>query len=222
LVFVGVDCENRKRMPQADPAAITAPVGPRAARSRAGASVAWTLWGLSAAATTGGVVLWAASGFATPPVRFSRGPATIVADLVVVLAFASVGLLLTVKRPNSPIGWIFQGVGLTTAWIVFTTGYVTLATWGAPGLPAVDVVAWVTSSVALAVLAVLTIPVMLLFPDGRLVSPGWGRVCILAGVGATLLAVGFAFAPGALVWFPGVYNPCAWTPGHGAWPSSCP
>ena len=194
-------------MTQADPAAVAPRAEAPFVSPRVTVTLSWTLWGLSMALAIAGLFLWAASDFATPPARFLRGPAVIVADLVLMLACSRIGTLLTLRRPSNPIGWIFQAMGVVTASVVFTSGYVTLGTWRTQGLPGLDVVAWLNSSAGLSLAAVLAILAILLFPDGRCVTPRWTGVGWVAGLGGTLLTVGFAITPGTLMWYPGVYNP---------------
>jgi hypothetical protein len=102
--------------------------------------------------------------------------------LFVVPGFAVVGLVLAVRRPGHPIGWLFVAMGLVAAIHAFAFEYATRAYVTAPGsLPAAEWLAWVaywTWPLNLLGLALL----LLLFPDGRLPSRRWRSVPWLLGL----------------------------------------
>jgi len=133
-------------------------------------------------------------------------------QLVTLLATASVGLVIAVRRPGNPIGWIFSALGLITALYVAAAGYAIHTVVIAPGsLPGGEWAAWFRhwadrSAAALLLLA------FLLFPTGRLASARWRPALLLP----PLVAVGFlarGFVPGPLA-FLGVPNPLGveWLP----------
>jgi hypothetical protein len=102
--------------------------------------------------------------------------------LFVVPGFAVVGLVLAVRRPGHPIGWLFVAMGLVAAIHAFAFEYATRALATAPGsLPAPEWLAWLaywTWPLNLLGLALL----LLLFPDGRLPSRRWRIVPWLLGI----------------------------------------
>jgi hypothetical protein len=102
--------------------------------------------------------------------------------LFVVPGFAMVGLVLAVRRPRHPIGWLFVAMGLIAAVHAFAFAYAVWALATAPGsLPAPEWLAWVaywTWPLNLLGLALL----LLLFPDGRLPSRRWRIVPWLLGL----------------------------------------
>ena len=167
----------------------------------------WTLWTISAVLALAGVVFWALADFATPAVVFHRGPGIFLATIVLVITTIKIGLLLTLKRPENPVGWLFQALGLAAAHINFTVGYVTLGTWRMPDLPALEFVGWLASTFSLPVGGFFAIAVMLTFPDGRCMTRGWTRVLWFSAFAAGVMALGAALKPGALVWYPAIYNP---------------
>jgi hypothetical protein len=102
--------------------------------------------------------------------------------LFVVPGFAVVGLVLAVRRPRHPIGWLFVAMGLVAAVHAFAFEYAVWALATAPGsLPAPEWLAWVaywTWPQNLLGLALL----LLLFPDGRLPSRRWRIVPWVLGI----------------------------------------
>ena len=102
--------------------------------------------------------------------------------LFLVPGFAVVGLVLALRRPGHPIGWLFVAMGLVAAIHAFAFEYGARAYVTAPGsLPAAAWLAWVaywTWPLNLLGLALL----LLLFPDGRLPSRRWRSVPWLLGM----------------------------------------
>jgi hypothetical protein len=113
-------------------------------------------------------------------------------DVVLVVgfgAFAAVGALVVVKRPNNPIGWILAAVALMVA--VFSAGdsyaaYV-MSTRGRPDVLAV-LGAWAQSWYWYLLISLVVIYLPMLFPDGRLLSRRWLWVAVPPGI-ATLATV---------------------------------
>jgi signal transduction histidine kinase len=117
---------------------------------------------------------------------------------VLSLAFPTVGALIASRLPTNPIGWIFCGVGLLYAMQRFALVYADYALVENFALPGGEYVAWFSSWVVLAALT-LAVFLMLLFPDGRLLSRRWRIVAWAAIFGAALSALGIAFMPGQLL-----------------------
>jgi hypothetical protein len=123
------------------------------------------------------------------------------------LAFATVGLVLTLRRPANPIGWLYAGAGLTGSLTTPLAPWVDQLLAEHRPLPLVAQLSavvgdlnWVTP-MALGI----TLPALLL-PDGRLWSPRW-RVVVAASVaGIVLILVGGSVAPGRLQGLP-IDNP---------------
>ena len=153
----------------------------------------------------GGGTLGGAYGTDKP---FSAGD---IFQLMSLLATAVVGLIIALRRPRNPIGWIFSGYGLITAFYVAAGGYA-LRDAVAPGsLPGGEWAAWFRSW-ADRPAAALVLLAFLLFPTGRLASPRWRPALALP----PLVALGFAaraFVSGPMV-FLGAPNPVGveWVP----------
>jgi hypothetical protein len=115
------------------------------------------------------------------------------------LGYATVGLVVALRRPANPIGWLFSASGLVWALTIsfepwLNSLLVEHRPLGLAGQVAVVVleVGWVPA-IALG----LALPLLLL-PDGRLRSRRWRLVVADMVVGGALLVVGVVLAPGQL------------------------
>ena len=115
------------------------------------------------------------------------------------VGYASVGLVLSRRRPANPIGWLYAASGLAWALdIPFGPWLDQLVRdhWPLPLAPQLAIVAggflW-----APAVAFGLTLPFLLL-PEGRLRSPGWRVVVVTAVTGAGIVLVAGSLLPGPL------------------------
>jgi hypothetical protein len=154
---------------------------------RAAVRLAWGLWGLAAALMGAAMVLgpWLLPGY----VGF---------QVVLSLAFVTVGAFLGGRRPGNPVGWLLLCWGMVMAFSAFVGAYVERGLVRDPGsLPGPDWAAWAEAVVwhpAFGLLAFL----LLLFPHGRLPSRRW-RPFAWATVAAYLtLSLSAAAAPGAV------------------------
>jgi hypothetical protein len=171
----------------------------RGARSR---RLAWTLALVAAAMQVGLVVFTLASD----AVELGRSDPFATA---ICLAFSIVGALVASRQPRNAIGWIFLGVALSTglsgAAHTFVEYHVTEGTdqrWVVGAAAAYSDVGWIPF-----VLVPATV-LLLLFPDGHLVSRRWRFVawCAIAGI---ILALFTGGATEPLQDFPTVNNPFA-------------
>jgi hypothetical protein len=146
---------------------------------RARSALAWSLW----VATVAGSVIGLLSIIAwTRPLTLAvvlRGTAD---TIVLPVGFATIGLVLALRRPGNPIGWLFAASGL--AWCLMACGtpwVLHLAGEHRPLPPAAQFMAvWAEVGWAPATALGVTLPALLL-PDGRLRSPRW-RVVVVATV----------------------------------------
>jgi two-component system NarL family sensor kinase len=127
--------------------------------------VAWSVWGLSLSLAVVGAVLWF--------LNRDLGGAAFVPQLLLVPGFASVGVVVAVRRRGHRIGWLFLSMGLVAALTGFGFEYAVRAEVTAPGsLPA----GWLWAAVAgwMWPLSFAGLGfVLVLFPDGGLPSPRW-------------------------------------------------
>jgi hypothetical protein len=105
------------------------------------------------------------------------------------LLFAAIGLVLTLRRPANPIGWLYAAAGLVwSASIPFDPWIDQLQRTGQPVPPAARYLALIGENFwAIGLTLAVTLPLLLL-PDGRLRSPRWRPVAV-AAVAATAVQI---------------------------------
>jgi hypothetical protein len=170
-------------------------------------ATSWLAWSLCAVCVALiGVTLMLT--FVVPPItdRPSTGLAILI--LVLALAYPTVGALIASRLPTNPIGWIFCGIGLLYAAQRFTEAYADYALLVNFAFPGGEYVAWFSTAVASGSLPLLVgVFLMLLFPDGHLLSRRWRIVAWTAILGAAFAALGDALYPGTLPSHYYVMNP---------------
>ena len=114
-----------------------------------------------------------------------------------VLGFATVGLVLALRRPENPIGWLYGAAGLAWAYTIPVSPWIDQLVREHRPLPFVAQVVAATGDLswAPAIALGVTLPALLL-PNGHLRSRRWRLVVITSVTGAVLMVVGGAFAPG--------------------------
>jgi len=128
--------------------------------------------------------------------------------LALTLVFSGVGAVIASRHPTNAMGWIFLGVsvatGLGTAassyakhWVDDPTGSRALA----------EAAAWYGNVSWIPFILVPCTFVLLLFPDGRLLSRRWRWVAWCAGVGIAATFVTEGVRPGPIYDFPQFRNP---------------
>jgi two-component system, NarL family, sensor kinase len=123
------------------------------------------------------------------------------------LAFPIVGAILVSKRGGGILGWLFLGVGVTFALGGAAGEYAHYAVQTDPGsLPAGRVLAWIADWLWVPTMG-LAIGLILLFPDGRLPSPGWRWLLRALIATMSVAVVGIALTPGPLAESPFTTNP---------------
>lgn len=121
--------------------------------------------------------------------------------------FPIVGLILATRRPENALGWIMLVIGLFVAepsasigeWLV-VTGHPG-GVWALAG----DSFTWVP------VIGLAGIYVLLLFPDGHLLSPRWRWFAWTVGAGMVITSLAIQLSPGDLrdAGYPDLHNPYA-------------
>lgn len=161
--------------------------------------VVWVAWLLNSVF----VVVAAANPF------FSGGSdlpttATLIADSLTAFSLATTGAVLVTRLPRNPIGWLLYASGLLF-------GLADLGPVATSLSPAVGVwIAWLASVAWTPALVSVGILLPLVFPNGRLPSPGWRGVGVGAILAACLSVFQNAFSPfirGNVP--PGLRNPLA-------------
>jgi hypothetical protein len=168
--------------------------------------LAWSLWAVTFGCCAAGLAVTVAVVRPLTVGLLAQGAAR---ALVYPLGYATVGLVLTLRRPANPIGWLYAAAGL--AWSLGIPGDAwvdQLVAEQRPLPPAAQLSAvfgefnWAPATVLGVVLPAL------LVPDGRLRSRRWRPVAVAAVAVAVLVLVGNALAPVKLE-DTGIANPFA-------------
>jgi hypothetical protein len=176
-------------------------------RARAASRLAWSLCLLCVALLAARVVLYflnrdttlATGGWGTANYAFIL--------LVVILAFTLVGASISSRLPTNSIGWICLAIGLILALEAVADGYHVYALQTRPGLPGGEYMAWLGNWLWAPAVFLITTFVVLLFPDGRLLSRRWRVVAWFAVAALISISVTYALVPGPLDEAPNVANP---------------
>lgn len=178
--------------------------GPRAARPGWTTVLAWSVWAIALALLVLEIVLFAlVQGHPLD----DQSPGWNLAAAVLQLAFPTVGALVASRLPRNPIGWLLLTVGLVILAGIVAHGYATATI-------ASDAVDWPGGNVAAWLAHWLPLPpifgcavVLLVFPNGSLISRRWRPAAAAAAVVPVLVSLGAALPPGPIDEFPAIENP---------------
>jgi hypothetical protein len=168
---------------------------PRATRL---AWTVWCLWAISAALAVGFLVLLGLDADLAIEGRALLGThLTEAVDILPILGFATVGAFVASRQPQNRIGWIFCWAGFLIAVAVFSGEYAIRALIGSPGsLPGGDWATWVSNWLFIPALFLAGFLLLLLFPDGHLLTRRWVLALWIGVAGVGMLSLGAAFKPG--------------------------
>jgi signal transduction histidine kinase len=117
---------------------------------------------------------------------------------LITLSFSTIGALIASRHPRNPIGWILCATGFLSALDLLALGYsvydISVTTSGS--LPGARLAKWLDDWVWIVTVAMPLTFLLLLFPDGRLISPRWRPIAWLAGVGLATGVFGLTLDPG--------------------------
>jgi hypothetical protein len=115
------------------------------------------------------------------------------------LGYATIGLVLMLRRPENPIGWLYAAAGLVWSLAIPGDAWLDQLIAEQRPLPVAAQVAAVSGELNWAPATVLgvTLPALLV-PDGRLRSRRWRPVAALGIAAAALVVVGAGLAPARL------------------------
>jgi hypothetical protein len=145
-------------------------------RVRAKAVLAWGLWLVTFGCCAAGLLVTLAI---TRPLTLEVLAQGAVYAFFFVLGFATVGLVLALRRPANPIGWLYEAAGLMWAYAIPLSPWIDKLIREHRPLPPIAQVTAATSDLswAAAIALGITLPALLL-PDGRLRSPRWRVVVV--------------------------------------------
>lgn len=112
------------------------------------------------------------------------------------------GTIILARRPWHPIGLLLCGIGIG----VGATGATGLYALAYPAAPVAVWLAWASHWLWVPALGGV-VALVLVFPDGRLLSRTWRPAAWLLGAAVTVLLLGRMFTPGELEDVPGFINP---------------
>jgi hypothetical protein len=164
--------------------------------SRTRTMLAWSLWLATFGCCAAGLV---ATLLVTRPLTLAVLVEGAAYALAFPFAYGTIGLVLTLRRPANPIGWLYAATGMVGGLTIPLDPWVDLLIRDRRPLPLAAQVAAVAGEFLWAPMVALAITLpFLLLPDGRLRSPRWRLVVATAVTGAAMV-VGFgAVLPGRL------------------------
>ena len=166
--------------------------------------LAWSLWLATLGCCAAGLAVTLAVVRPLTVAVLAEGAAR---ALVYPLGYATVGLVLSLRRPGNPIGWLYAAAGLMWSLAIPGEPWVAQLVAEDRPLPLAAQAAAVYGEfnwVAATILGV-TLPALLV-PDGRLRSRRWRPVAAAAVASGALTLVGFSLAPARLEDLP-IVNP---------------
>jgi hypothetical protein len=108
-------------------------------------------------------------------------------NAILAVFFPVVGALIATHRPRNPVGWLFCAVGIFQGLLIVAGEYNSYPLGTAPGtVPGGPLANWVAQWAWAPSVGLLFTFVPLLFPDGRLPSPGWRPVAWLSAISIVL------------------------------------
>ena len=179
-------------------------------RRRAVTWLAWSLVGLPAVLLLCGISLSVAANSVSTrlPYDIETFFTSGAINLITLLPFSVIGALIVSRQPRNAIGWIYCGVGLLVGLVALTHGYADYWLASGSGIRSLaETAAWFGSWTWIPLVLVPTSLLLLLFPDGRLLSPRWRPVAWCAGIGIFGYALNVALKTGGLGDYPKIPNP---------------
>ena len=155
------------------------------ALDRLGARAAWCLGGATSVLILGALAL-----------DIETGSYQQLLYLAIAQALTCLGVLLTTRKPEHPISWGFAVTGFLWAVGSLAYAYAFAGLVSHPGsLPAGPAAAWLDNWWWLPGLVLPLGLLLLVVPDGRLLSPRWRAAVAALGVGTLLASFGLSGSP---------------------------
>ena len=117
---------------------------------------------------------------------------------MMVIGYGVVGAFLATRVPRNPIGWLMMTIAVSFGFVGVGDEYIVYTVTTNPGtLPFPSFAAWLNSFAFYGVLLPILV-ILLLFPDGRLMSPRWRIVLWGILASGAILIVAAMVAPGPI------------------------
>lgn len=166
--------------------------------------LAWCLWIISLILLAIAISL----PFATNPEAFAANFLINVMGTPALIAYATIGAVISARRPRNPIGWIFSGTALLVTLGAASEEYARYALIAQPGAsPGGLVLAWLSAWTQNLGFFLMFTFLLLLFPDGRLPSKRLRITAWLASLAVVIVAIFDAFKLGPVTPTLGIDNP---------------
>jgi hypothetical protein len=165
-------------------------------RTRARVVLAWALWLFIFGCCAAGLLVTLAIYRPLTPEVLAEGA---IYAFFFVLGSATVGLVLALRRPTNPIGWLYMGAGLAWAYTIPVAPWVEQFTREHRPVPLVAQFVYIAGdwSWAPAITLGVTLPALLL-PNGHLRSRRWRLVVVTSVTGIVLTSLAGPLIPGPL------------------------
>ena len=169
-------------------------------------------WLAALIGAVGGVALRVVDPVPVIPHELGVGDVSLVGFAFLGVAFASVGALLVVRRPENAVGWFMLLIGVSNALAGLTAAITFSAVADGPARAATAGVAgWLTN--LFGILGSLVVAIGFIFPTGRGHTAGWDRfIRVGALLSLVFLVVFVLIRPGPLQIFPSIDNPFGFGP----------
>ncbi len=173
--------------------------------TRAASRLAWSLWAISVALTTVGLLLLTRN-LSHPDVHVYD---YWLENTLSAVLFSTVGAFVASRRPENPVGWLFCLLGLAFSISHSSAQYAIYAQLAQPGLlPAGGALAWISSWILPPIIG-LQVFSFLLFPTGRLPGSRWMWLAWLTVASVVVGTISSAFTLGANAGLGPIQNPLA-------------
>jgi hypothetical protein len=166
----------------------------KALPERLSARAAWGLWAFSLVLVILSVASWPLNHLDLQDIAADGSQLGVT---LIALTFPPVGVLIAYRLPRNPVGWLFYGAGVIEGTNAVVGAYSVYSRSDGRHLLLGNWAAWFDSFIWIPGLAVV-IWLLLLFPNGRLLTPRWRWVSRASVVALTTTMAGFAFHPGKL------------------------
>ena len=163
--------------------------------SRARLAVA-VVWAITVTAAIGSVVLLAMSWHRTLSDDLWIGFGGL-SFATLSVAFATTGAIIAVRVSDNAVGRLFLLIGVLLAIGLLLYQYAAYGLTRPGGVPAMTTAAWLDNPISQPSAALIGLSLML-FPDGRLVSPRWRAAAAVCWLAAVLVSVPSLLEPGSI------------------------